>query len=365
MNKIVISGYYGFNNIGDESILKAMISNLKEKIDGVEITVLSQKPRLTMENNGVNSVDRRNPFKIINRIRKCDLLISGGGSLLQDVTSNRSIIYYLSIISIGLLFNKKVMIYSQGVGPINNRINQYFTKKILDKVDFISLRDEDSEDLLNKINVINKNITITADPVIGLKKQDLELGKKILQEAGLEDNDNPTVGFAIRGRNKDQNLEDVMARVSDKLIEEIGVNVAFIPFHYGEDIKVLDQIKINMNNKAVFLRDKYDLVQTLSIMGNFDLLIGIRLHSLIFGAVMNTPLIGISYDPKIEGFMESLNESVFCHIDDLEEKSLFEEIKEKINNNDEYRLKLHNRIEFLKGSLYKNEEIILELLSER
>lgn len=364
MNKIVISGYYGFNNIGDESILKAMISNLKEKIDGVEITVLSQKPKLTMENNKVNSVDRRNPFKIIKEIRKCDLLISGGGSLLQDVTSNRSIIYYLSILSIGLIFKKKVMIYSQGVGPINNSINQYFTKRILDKVDFISLRDEESEELLKRINVTNKNITITADPVIGLKQEDVEIGKNILIKAGLEDSQKPTVGFAIRGRNKDQNLENVMAKVSDRIIDELGVNVAFIPFHYGEDIKVLDQIKNKMGNKAIFLRDKYDLVETLSIMGNFDLLIGIRLHSLIFGAVMSTPLIGISYDPKIEGFMESLNESIFCHIDDLEEESLFEEIKEKINNKDEYRLKLHNRIEFLNQSLYKNEEIILKLLSE-
>ena len=365
MNKIVISGYYGFDNIGDESILKAMISNMKEKIHGVEITVLSQTPKLTMEANNVNSIDRRNPFKIIREIRKSDLLISGGGSLLQDVTSNRSIIYYLSIIWIGLLFNKKVMIYSQGVGPINNKLNQYFTKKILNKVDFISLRDDDSEELLRSIGITNKNITITADPVIGLKQEDVQLGKEILEEAGLENNHKPTIGFAIRGRNKDQKLEKLMAKLSDRLIDEMGVNIAFIPFHHGEDIKVLDEIKNNMKNKATILRGKYDLVETLSIMGNFDLLIGIRLHSLIFGAVMNTPLIAISYDPKIEGFMESLNQPIFCHIDDLEEESLFEEIKEKINNKDEYKLKLHNRIEYLNQSLYKNEEIILRLLSER
>lgn len=365
MNKIVVSGYYGFNNIGDESILAAMITNLKEKIDGVEITVLSQRPKLTGEDNNVNSIDRRNPFKIIREIKNCDLLISGGGSLLQDITSNRSIIYYLSIILVGLLFNKKVMIYSQGVGPINKKINRFFTRKILNKVDFISLRDEESEELLKKIKVTNKNIIITADPVIGLKKQDVELGKEILKEAGLEHNERPAVGFAIRGRDKDENLVNVMTKVSDRIIDELGVNVVFIPFHYGEDIKVLDQIKAKMNNKAVFLRDKYDLVQTLSIMGNFDLLIGIRLHSLIFGAVMNTPLIGISYDPKIGGFMETLNQSVFCHIDELEEESLFEEIKEKINNKDEYRLRLYNRIEDLNELLYKNEEIILNLLSER
>ena len=365
MSKIVISGYYGFNNIGDESILKAMISNLKEKIQGVDITVLSQKPRITGEENGVKSIDRRNPFKIIREISKCDLLISGGGSLLQDVTSNRSIVYYLSIILTGVLFNKKVMIYSQGVGPINNKINQYLIKKILNRVDYISLRDEESKQLLRRLNVNNENIIITADPVIGLKKEDSKLGSDILRQAGLEDNGKPTVGFAIRGRDRDDNLVEVMKGLSDRIIEELDANVVFIPFHHGEDLKVLNQINNKMTHRAVFLKGKYDLVQTLSIMGNFDLLIGIRLHSLIFGAVMNTPLIGISYDPKIEGFMETLNQSVFCHIDDLELESLFQEVKEKINNEDQYRLELCKRIESLNKSLYKNEEIILKLLNER
>ncbi|AFS79082.1 polysaccharide pyruvyl transferase [Gottschalkia acidurici 9a] len=364
MNKIVISGYYGFNNIGDESILTAIISNLKDNIDDIDITVLSKNPELTYNKHNVNAIDRKNIFQIIKEIRKCDILISGGGSLLQDVTSARNVIYYLSIMIIGILFRKKVMIYSQGIGPINRPINRYLTKIVLNKVDVITLRDHKSEKILREINIKNKNINVTADPVIGLKKRDTKLGREMLVKSGMKDTNKPIIGFAIRGRDRDQNLIDVMSSVSDKIIDEMGVNVVFIPFHYGEDMKVLSEIEQNMKNKAIFLKGKYDINEMLSIIGNLDLLIGIRLHSLIFGAVMNIPMIAVSYDPKINNFMEYLDEDVFCNVSELDEDSLVSEIRDKISHEEEYKRKLYDKVEYLKERLHQNEEIISKLLKK-
>ena len=364
MNKIVISGYYGFNNLGDESILKAIISNLKSKLDNIDITVLSKDPNFTAKKHQVHAVDRMNIFKIINEIRKCDLLISGGGSLLQDVTSFRSIIYYLAVIAIGIIFNKKVMIYSQGMGPINRPINRWLTKQTLNRVDYISLRDHKSEKLLREIGVENKNIIVTADPVLGIVQKDRDLGKEILSKVGIKDFSKPTIGFAIRGREKTQNTIDVMANVAERLVEELGSNVIFIPFHLGEDIEISDDIEKKTNEKVVFLRDKYNVDEMLSIIGNLNLLIGVRLHSLIFGAVMNTPLIAISYDPKINNFMEFIEEFVFCHINDLESEALFEEIKDKILNEESFRSNLGRKVKSLRDKLDKNEDIVGQLLNK-
>ncbi len=364
MNKIVISGYYGFNNIGDESILTAIISNIRDDIEDVDITVLSKNPELTYEKHNVKAINRKNILEIISEIKRCDLLISGGGSLLQDVTSSRSILYYLSIMLIGIILKKKVMIYSQGIGPINNRFNKIFTKYVLNKVDFITLRDEKSQKVLQDINVKNKNINVTADPVIGLKRGDVELGYEILKKYGLEDSDKPLVGFAIRGRYEDTRIINIISRVSDKIVDDLGVNVVFIPFHYGEDIKVIEDIQKNMKNKSIFLKGKYDINEMLSIIGNLDLLIGIRLHSLIFGAVMNIPMIAISYDPKINNFMDYLDETVFSNVENLDEAMLLSEITDKIKNEEKYKLQLYNKTEYLKGKLHKNEEIISQLLNE-
>ncbi len=364
MSKIVISGYYGFNNIGDESILTAIISNLRDSIEDIDITVLSQNPEMTINKHKVNAINRRNAFKIIKEINNCDLLISGGGSLLQDVTSCRSIIYYLSIMMIGILLNKKVMVYSQGIGPINKSINKWITRLVLNKVDFITLRDYKSERVLKELNIKNKNIIVTSDPVIGLKQNDSTLGKEILGNAGIKDMNKPIVGFAVRGRERNKKTIEVISEVTDRLIEEMGINVVFIPFHMGEDIKVLNEIEKNIKLKAIFLKYKYDVNEMLSLIGNLDLLIGIRLHSLVFGAVMNTPIIAISYDPKINNFMEFIDESIFCDVDDLESESLFAEIKEKILKEEEYKYKLYKKIEPLKKRLSKNEEIVLQLLNK-
>ena len=98
MYNILISGYYGFNNIGDESILRTVIDNLREKLPQVDITVLSQSPAQTAEKYGVKAAARMNPWAILRSVRRCDMLLSGGGSLLQDATSGRSILYYLFIL---------------------------------------------------------------------------------------------------------------------------------------------------------------------------------------------------------------------------------------------------------------------------
>ncbi|MBR7081800.1 MAG: polysaccharide pyruvyl transferase family protein, partial [Oscillospiraceae bacterium] len=144
MYKILISGYYGFNNIGDESILRTVVDNLREKMTDIDITILSHDPKDTESKYGVKAVDRMSLRGIIKAVRDCDMLISGGGSLLQDVTSKKSILYYLFIMRLALMFGKKVFIYSQGIGPIDRPRNRRLTARVLKKVHGIVVRDENS-----------------------------------------------------------------------------------------------------------------------------------------------------------------------------------------------------------------------------
>lgn len=118
MTRVVISGYYGFANAGDEAMLAAIVGSLKDIIPDVSITVITGNCRMTRENHNVQAVHRLNFFAIAAAIRRCDILISGGGSLLQDVTSARSLYYYLWIMKIALFFKKPVMLYAQGIGPV-------------------------------------------------------------------------------------------------------------------------------------------------------------------------------------------------------------------------------------------------------
>lgn len=364
MNKITISGYYGFNNMGDESILRALVSDLKMNVEGIDITVLSKNPELTESKHMVKAISRKNLFQIIKSIKNCDLLISGGGSLLQDSTSKKSIIYYLAIMYIGIFLRKKVLIYSQGIGPINSSFNKWLTKLVLDKVDVITLRDGKSEQELREINIKNPNVYVTADPVIALEPGELSKGLEILKAEGLNGSGRKLVGFAVRGKAKSEEFVAELAAISDRLTEEQDLSVVFIPFHHGEDIEILSRIESKMKNEAIFLNKSYEIPELLGIVGNMDVLVGERLHSIVFSAVMSVPMIALSYDPKIENFMNNISEEVFSKIDKLDFESLYEEINRKLDFECENKNRIKKKMSDLREKLKKNTTEIARLLGK-
>ena len=144
MSKILISGYYGFANAGDEAMLTAIIESLRQVEKNVELTVLSGNPEDTAAKHQVCSVYRFNPLGIIRAMKDSELIISGGGSLLQDVTSKRSLLYYLSIIGLGKFFGKKVMLFAQGIGPIRAKWARKLTSLVCNEADLITVRDSES-----------------------------------------------------------------------------------------------------------------------------------------------------------------------------------------------------------------------------
>ncbi len=171
--KVLISGYYGFYNIGDEAILKSIIEALRNEDPNIDIVVLSNDVEYTKSTYKVNAINRWKLNDIYKELLKCDGLISGGGSLFQDVTSSRSILYYTGIIWLAKLAKKPIFIYAQGVGPIEKKSNRKIVGKFFNKVDYITLRDKESKLLLNSIGV-RKDIEIVPDPVMGFNIENYE-----------------------------------------------------------------------------------------------------------------------------------------------------------------------------------------------
>ena len=294
MYNILISGYYGFDNIGDESILRTLITSLREKIPDCRLTVLSHNPASTREKYGVEAVERMSPGAILRAVRQCDMLISGGGSLLQDVTSSKSIHYYLFIIRLAKLLGKKVFIYSQGIGPIDHAFNRRATARALKKADGIVVRDERSAKLLEQIGLPQERIVITADPVIRMKRPDRTVGREILARAGIKKDGRLTVGWAIREKNRDSAFVREITECIRWLRENYDAESVLIPFHYEEDREVCSVIAERTNGAAKCLSEKYLSEDMLSIIGNMDVLVGVRLHSMIYAAIMGVPIIGVS-----------------------------------------------------------------------
>lgn len=364
MSKIVISGYYGFANAGDEAMLAAMIEAFNDLEPGIDITVISGNPEDTRRRHGVKAVFRLNYPEIIKVLNKGDILISGGGSLLQDVTSNRSLYYYLSIMLLAKKMGKPVMLYAQGIGPVRGSMAQSAMRYIGNMVDLITVRDEGSEEELKFLGVDRPKIYVTADPVLAMHQVDKAIGRSILRRNGLE-GAAPLVGFCPREWKDWAHYKHILAQTADTLVREFGARIVFLPMQWPDDFAVAKKIVCRMKEKAAVLEEEYTTTELLSLVGNLDMLIGIRLHALIFAAVMNVPMVGISYDPKIERFLETVGQQQVGTLKSISPESLLTAVRDiwpDINNPNNKRQQM---ISALKEKAFKNAELALSLIEEK
>lgn len=362
MNKILISGYYGFDNLGDEAILETIIGRIRDAVPDADIAVLTKVPEVTSARYNVRAYHRAKPFEILKALWRTELLISGGGSLLQDVTGKVSIYYYLLIIFAAKCLGKRVMLYSQGIGPINRNGNRLLTRLVLNHADCITVREENSKEDLREIGLKFKAIEVTADPVIDLHAVDPSLGMPLLKNANPSwDAARTTIGFALRSKDfntpeKYQELVDTLETMSARY------QLAFIPFHYNEDLVILNQLKATFGQRMTFITDRLSTKEMLAVIGCFEVLIGVRLHSLIFAAVQNVMPIGVSYDPKIGYFMNTLGMNTLCDVTALNAALLEQEIARLEREKDQVKAHLAAMVDQLKHKIDDNDRLLLRLL---
>ena len=365
MRRIVISGYYGFGNAGDEAMLTAMIEALTDVDPTVRITVISGCPDDTRRRHGVAAVYRLNYPEIIRAILGCDLLISGGGSLLQDVTSDRSLYYYLSIMLLAKKLGKPVMLYAQGIGPVRGSLARGAVRRVVDTVDLITVRDEGSRVELLALGVTTPPIHVTADPVLALHPVDKGIGRAILRGRSLEGTA-PLIGISVREWKDWAHYKNVIAQAADRLVAESGARLVFLPMQWPDDIEVARRVTARMQRPAGQLEEEYTTSELLSLVGNLDMLIGIRLHALIFAAVMHVPMIGLSYDPKIDRFLETLGETPAGALSDVTADSLLAKVRAVWPpGNDRPARQRDERIGDLRQKAFKNAELALALIEDR
>ena len=328
MSHVVISGYYGSRNAGDEAMLAAMVEVLSDINPQVNITVISANPQDTRERHGVSSIGWLDFGAIFSALRQADILLSGGGSLLQNVTSRRSLYYYLFIIFIAQLVKTPVMLYAQGIGPVNGKLARWIMGYIGNKVKLITVRDRGSLQELAEMGINKPHIEATSDPVHAIHQVDKNLGRHILQQYGAA-GAKPVVGISVREWCGLTHYKEVMAQAADAIAEEFSARVVFLPMQYPEDVKTAEMVAAMTKGDVVVLQEEYSTSELLSIVGNLDLLIAIRLHALIFAGVMGVPMIGVSYDPKVERFLESVGEKPVGNLADITVDKMLEQVRLK------------------------------------
>jgi len=350
VKKMLLAGYYGFGNLGDEAILEMALKQILEITDRKNITVLSGNKEVTKKKYNIDTIDRYNVFSIIKKLKSSDALVFGGGSLLQDVTSKRSIYYYLFLIRLAKIMNNKIVMLSQGIGPIINEKSKRAVASTLKMVDYITVRDKHSKEFLESIGVDENKVFLSTDPVINLKA-----GENIKNEQ----NGSKKICFSLRNW-KNTDVSEKISQVAEKLIKN-NIECYFIPFYYNEDLELIDQVEKNIKDKAVYYKERLSTNEAFDIIKNMDVMVGVRLHSLIFAAAANVPFVAVSYDHKVDHFVNSVNMKVACNIDNIDVELLYDEIIKKLENEDEEKKKLQESVSKLRQLTNINYKILKEI----
>lgn len=360
-NEATILGYYGYGNSGDDALLKAIINDIRQFDPCFNPIVLSNNPDKTSKAYGVECVNRFSVGQIKKAFEKTRLLIVGGGSLIQDVTSTKSLMYYLYCIRLAKKKGLKVMLYSNGIGPITKDGNRKRAAKILNMVDVITLRDSESVKLLETMGVNRPEIVLTADPAFGLNPCEDTRTERLLDELGI---DGKYICMSVRNWSDDSpEVFSGIAKMADYISQKYGLLPVFVPMQYSKDKQISEKIISLMEQKGIFVNKVIEIEDLLGLISRSEASVAVRLHMLVFGALTNVPSIGIEYDPKVSSFQQYIGQPYCIKPSSIEDGSCMEIIDKFMQEKDEAKEILKKTLPIMKEKARENAKIAVALYS--
>ena len=295
MTKVVVFGYFGCGNVGDETNLSQLINLLREIDRGMAITAISVAAEQTAEPLVVNTVGKYHLMGIYHALKDANLLIGGGGSLFQDQTSLRSLIFYSGLVLGAKCLKVKVFLYGQGIGPLRTRMGKWLAGLALGRSDLITVRDRVSLIALADLNVKKPEIHFTAEPLLVKEKVAKQLVISYWER--IKFRKLFKVGLIIRQTSL------VKQRFWDELTDCLNWdhNVELFILNIDQKDREFNQ-RIALK-KGIKLLDPITTWEGLqAVVGGFDLVLSTRLHGLVAAVVQGIPCYGLAVDPKIDGF---------------------------------------------------------------
>lgn len=360
---VLICGAYGHSNVGDEAILTAILNEMRQIDPAMPLTVLSRRPKETQVKHGVNAIHGFNLFAFLRVMRRTKLYLNGGGSLIQDVTSSRSLLYYLFTIVAAKKCGNRVIMYACGIGPVQRTNNRNLVRYVLNNyVDTITLRENFSVQELRKLGVRKPEIMLSSDPTLTLPMADEE---RILAELHRRDidPDGRYICFALRTWNGFAEKTDCFAEAAAHAWHRYGLTPLFLSINNRQDGEAAKLVTEKLEIPYHVISDPMDTELTIGIISRMTAMVSMRLHGLIFAAVQAVPLVGISYDPKVSAFLETVKNDKCMNLDEITGEMLCEKIDDAVEIFGE-RERLTRRVAFLRELEHRNVTAARRLLEE-
>ena len=319
---VLICGAYGFGNTGDDAILQAIIGEMRRIDPHMPLTVLSRRPKDTQRTFGVNACHRFGVHAIRRVLRRSQLFISGGGSLMQDVTSRLSLWYYLGTIRMAHGCGCKVQMYGCGIGPIIYDRDQKLAARVINTcVDKITLREPDSRETLKGFGVTAQEVILASDPALTLPPASRSRIDSILRAHDME-LDGKYIGFVLRKWPGMEEKATVFAAGAVYAYLKYGLTPVFLSINFRADGEASQMVTEHLSIPFHMIDEQMSSGEVIGVLSRMTTVVSMRLHGLIFAAGQGVPLIGVAYDPKVTAFLDYVEQNNYIQLAALNEKDL-------------------------------------------
>ena len=314
---VLICGAYGMRNAGDEAILNAVVSEMRSIDPERPLAVMSRRTEETALRCGVDAIHTFDFPRILRIMRRSELYLNGGGSLLQDVTSSRSLWYYLFTLWAAKRRGCKVMMYGCGVGPIRRPGNRRLTGRVVQKcVDAVTLREENSLEELRALGVTEPEIAVASDPALSLPAAQAAATDRLLEKLGLDPAGN-YLCLSLRRWPGMQDKLDFFAAAADYAWETYGLRPVLLSVNPVQDDRTTERLGARIHAPCAVVQEPLDNAEVAGLIGRMRAVLAMRLHVLIFAAARAVPLAAVSYDPKVASFLDYLSQTNYVDYDTL------------------------------------------------
>ncbi|MBO6055129.1 MAG: polysaccharide pyruvyl transferase CsaB, partial [Oscillospiraceae bacterium] len=318
---VVICGAYGKDNAGDDAILETIIAQLQALDPDLPLCVLSRKPILTRQRYRIDAVQTFNLFGFLRRMRKSRLYLSGGGTLIQDATSSRSLLYYLFNIYCAKKTGNRVLMYGCGIGPVSGTFNRRIAGKVIDRYsDIITLREDSSAKELSEMGVTHPEIRITADPALLLSPASRTDVDSFLISQGIDPKGRYCL-FSLRPWQGFAEKAEAFAACA-QAVSEMGLTPLFFHLEPGRDQQAAELVAAHLTCPYRMLSVPSSGALTVGVIQRAEVVVSMRLHALIFATGQGVPVVGVVYDPKVRAYMDYLGEHQYLDLSDVSEEAL-------------------------------------------
>lgn len=321
---VLICGAYGKGNAGDDAILCAMVEALRAQDPDLPLYATSRTPARTARETGVGSVYTFHPWKLRRRMKRCALYLSGGGSLIQDATSSRSLWYYLNSLRTAKRLGCRVMMFGCGVGPVRKPANRRRAADTISRfVDRITLRDAASARELEALGVREVPVRITADmaflvPPAPEGRVAAFCRANSRRPFSLEER---LLILAPRPWSGSRAHAAAFAAAAVHAQKERGLLPVLLAMEPAKDLQICEEIAALAEAGGVIcplVEAPEDASLVVGLIRQADAVLGMRLHSLIFAAAQGTPFAGVAYDPKVTGFVDYIGQGLCCTLEEAD-----------------------------------------------